>query len=745
MKKHTIYLASPASEWELATPIGCGKMGAMLYGRTDRELIQLTEESIWSGEPRERELPGFREKIDETRRLFLEGKPIEADAYAKRELEADCGRIKSHETAGVVFIDFGHSAQIVDYRRELDLVNGISTVSYIRRKQPITVESFASYPDNVIVRKIEGNHSFTLGYERRDTEVEIYYRDNHSSAKTEGADTRVGIDSVEVIGDTLIAKGHPQYKGQPFEVRVKLVTDGETQTRGETIFVANATKTELYIVIGVDREPTFPTELDYDKLRERHVADVSQLMSRAEVSFAESDPKLAEMPLEERFARLRADENATDPGLIALYFDFGRYLLVASSRPGSLPANLQGVWNPYINAPWNCDYHLNINLQMNYWHAESANLTECATPLFDFLNNYLLEPGRRTAREHYKCRGTVIHHITDIYGHTDASDGMIWGFWQIGGAWLAYSMWEHYLYTRDEKFLREVAYEFIRDCARFFLDFMFEDSNGILHSGPTTSPENCYRIDGRNVNMCISPTMDIEVIGGLYKFYIETEKLLNLDPEQRKECERALTKLPPLKISSDGRLQEWQEDYEEPEPGHRHISHLFALYPDCGISKETPELFAAAKKSLERRLANGGGHTGWSCAWLIGLFARLGEGEECAKTFRKLLCESTRENLLDSHPPFQIDGNFGATAATVEMLLQSHESVIELLPALPKELASGEFRGLRARGGYTLSARWKDGELDGFEITSDFHSEVTVVCKGREWTFGLRPGETARA
>ena len=429
-------------------------------------------------------------------------------------------------------------------------------------------------------------------------------------------------------------------------------------------------------------------------------------MNRAELDLGDD---YAFLPVNKRLERLKADENAVDPGLIALYFDFGRYLLVSSSRPGSLPANLQGVWNTYTEAPWNSDYHTNINLQMNYWLAESANLSDCALPLFDYMNDYLLESGRETARVNYRCRGTVLHHLSDIYGFTAAADG-VWGLWQLGGAWLCYSLWEHWLYTGDLKFLRRRAYDYIHDSARFFLDYMFE-KDGMLMTGPSTSPENRYYCGGKAVSLCLSPTMDIEIIGGLLRIYVELEKLLQNDMSQLEEAQKALEKLPPLKVGKHGQLMEWLEDYDEPEPGHRHVSHLFALYPDCAINKNTPQLMKAAKVTLERRLSNGGGHTGWSCAWLTALFARLGDADNVSAMLRKLFVKSTRDNLLDSHPPFQIDGNFGASAAIVEMLMQSHNDEIELLPALPKECKNGSFRGFVARGGKVVSAVWKDGKV----------------------------------
>ena len=471
-----------------------------------------------------------------------------------------------------------------------------------------------------------------------------------------------------------------------------------------------------------------------------HIADFSAIMSRADIAY-DYDEAIDALPANERLERIKA--GGTDVGLVNLYFQFGRYLLLSSSRGKSLPANLQGVWSGYLHAPWNADYHTNINLQMNYWHAETANLAECAEPLFDYINNYLLEGGKTVAKEYYHCRGAVLHHLSDIYGFAAPADGL-WGLWPMGGAWLCYSLWEHYLFAPDADFLRETAYPYISECTRFFLDYMFEDENGYLCSGPSTSPENRYFLNGEAAYLCLSPTMDIEIIRGLFEMYIKTEEILGINAEQKAETVAAYQKLPPLKIGARGQLQEWQEDYGEPEPGHRHISHAFALYPGWEINKNTPDLMNAIDTTLKLRLASGGGHTGWSCAWLINLYARLGQGKNAADMIAKLFSNSTLDNLFDNHPPFQIDGNFGASAAMAEMLLQSHTDVIELLPALPDDPAyqNGAFEGLRARGGITVSADWMDGRVVCCRLTSAKNKKVTLRVNGEIYEDYLAAGVT---
>ena len=733
MTRHTLYLDYPANEWELASPIGNGFMGAMIYGGVETERVQLTEEKIWAGGKLDTSDPTFRDKIEKLRAQLLSD-PSKADEYANELLRGSFHKIKSQETAGEFLITSDDGGEAIDYRRELELDRGISRISFEKNGEKLCREAFASYPDRVICMRHTGRHSVRVSYSRRETRSVVDWENRRGWA--EEGEPEFGIESVSVVGNMMTILAHPSEGGERFTVKLKVITDGRLTDDGRDFFISDATKTDYFIVIATKDEPSFP-DTDYDKLKARSVQDFASLMDRAKLELGD---EFSEIPVNKRLERLKNDESASDPGLVALYFDFGRYLLVSSSRPGSLPANLQGVWNCYTEAAWNSDYHTNINLQMNYWHAETTNLSECALPLFDYMNDYLLESGRETARVNYRCRGTVLHHLSDIYGFTAAADG-VWGLWPMGGAWLCYSMWEHYLFTRDEEFLRYVAYDYIHDSARFFLDYMFE-VDGKLMTGPSTSPENHYFCNGKSVNLCLSPTMDIEIIGGLLRFYIEAENILSLDDAQKNEAKDALEKLPPLKIGKYGQLMEWQEDYDEPEPGHRHVSHLFALYPDSAINRDTPELFEAARKSLERRLANGGGHTGWSCAWLIALFARLGNAEGARDTINKLFTKSTRENLLDSHPPFQIDGNFGATAAITEMLVQSHGSRIELLPAFPAEW-DGSFSGLVLRGGAEISAEWKDGKVTSCVIKAvraDLNSVIRI--DGNDLQVKLRRGES---
>lgn len=741
MDKHTLYLDFPAQRWEGASPVGNGYSGAMIFGGTQTERIQLSEERIWSSKPHAGAPKDFQANIRRLQELLLANRPGEADALAAEALKDAFESICSQETAGDIWIAFdAPDGAVSDYRRELDLLHGISRVSFLCGGESMIRETFASYPDRVIVARHTGRHNATIRYNRQDIRRTRTFDDQGFSLADTYGDC-VGVDSLTIQGNTMTVKAHPNTGGVPFTVKLMIITDGRLTNDGQSFRVEQAAATEYRIAIQTGGEPEIPTD-DYETLRQRASDDFASQMEKSDITF---DDLWLELPVNKRLERLKADPEARDPGLAALYFRFGKYLLVSSSRPGTLPANLQGVWNNYIAAPWNADYHTNINLQMNYWPAETANLSDCTQPLFAYMNQNLLESGKKTAKDYYNCRGTVTHHVSDIYGFTAPADGLV-GLWPLGGAWLCYAMWEHWLFTRDESFLRQTAYEFIHESVRFFLDYMFE-KDGVMLSGPSTSPENHYfSPDGKECSLCLSPSMDIEVIGGLFRFYLETEAILKIDADMAKQAKTALAKFPPLKVGRHGQLMEWLEDYDEPEPGHRHISHLFALYPDNAINPSTPELYAAAKKTIERRLANGGGHTGWSCAWLIALYARLHDAQGVDETLEKLFTKSTLPNFLDRHPPFQIDGNFGAAAAIAESLLQSRQegdtTVIELLPACP--YPDGSFRGLKVRGAATVSASWKAGRVTACCVKADRDFEARLITDGTEYAVKLPKGRTVQ-
>jgi alpha-L-fucosidase 2 len=416
----------------------------------------------------------------------------------------------------------------------------------------------------------------------------------------------------------------------------------------------------------------------------------------------------------------RVREGASDAALASLYFDFGRYLLIASSRPGTLPANLQGIWNPLMDPPWASDFHTNINIQMNYWPSGVCNLSECQTALFDWMET-LVAPGRETARVHYGCEGFVVHHVSDPWGWTVPGDIARTGVWPMGGAWLCDHVWEQWLFDGDETWLRVHGFPLLRENALFLLDFLIEDESGMLVSGPSSSPENTYFLrDGTEGALCMAPSMDTQIIRETLGHCLEAARILKIENELQKRIEAALPRLPEHKIGKHGQLQEWAEDYDEPDPGHRHISHLFALHPGTQISpRRTPELAQAAVTTLERRLEHGGASTGWSAAWIACHRARLNQAEEAHATFLHLLRHSTGSNLMgDAHGHMQLDNVFGGTAAIAEMLLQSHDEEISLLPALPSSWPRGAFHGLRARGGFEVSVNWNNSQLESATILS---------------------------
>jgi alpha-L-fucosidase 2 len=736
-----LWYKQPADEWMKAIPIGNGRLGGMIYGGVEKEQVALNEITMWSGSHDDyQENFCGKEILNEIRKEFFAGRLIEGNKLASHFLSGTPNSFGTHVPVGDLVLNFKYKTNnITDYKRELNLQNAIASVSFKAGNVKYKREYFCSNPDDVMI---------------------IRFTADTKSSLTFDLGIKMSQDAViETSKDNLQFSGRVKGDGVGFSGNVKaIVKGGNVQQMGNLLKIDKSDEVVLIVNIRTDyKSPSYiklcsetirkAMSKKYDQIKKEHIVDYKHLFNRVELDLGNNEA--GNLPTDLRWARMKEGKN--DPDLYSLFFQYGRYLLIASSRENSpLPANLQGIWNDNLacNMIWNCDYHLDINTEQNYWASNVTNLAECNTPFFNFIQD-LSVSGEATAGKVYGCPGWVAHTVANVWGYTAPGQGVGWGLFPTAGSWMASHLWSHYCYTQDVDFLRNKAYPILKKSAVFFLNYMVEDpSTGYLMTGPSTSPENSFNYNGNEISLSMMPTCDRVLVYELYNSCIEASEILKTDSTFRDSLVKALAKFPPIRTGKNGTIQEWFSDYEDAHPNHRHSSHLLALYPFSQISlNRTPELAKAAKKTIENKLnAQGWENVEFSRANMACFYARLKDGNEAYNNLKILLGNLTRENLLTVSPKgiagapwdiFIFDGNEASTTAIAEMLIQNHEGYIEFLPALPTEWNNGQFKGLCVKGGAEVDLKWKNGFVQNAVIKakSDYTYKIKLSDKYKNVTF----------